>query len=91
MELMTKEHRAQLLANGQAMAEADISNTVQPVVKLFMPDGAATWLLAWLEPYGIHTSFFGWQFQAYLIQCIELAFKDWTYELQFWRFWRPAS
>ena len=41
--------------------------------------------------YGIHTSFFGWQFQAYLIQCIELAFKDWTYELQFWRFWRPAS
>ena len=50
MELMTKEHRAQLLANGQAMAEADISNTVQPVVKLFMPDGAATWLLAWREP-----------------------------------------
>ena len=50
MELMTKEHRAQLLANGQAMAKTDISNTVQPVVKLFMPDGAATWLLAWLEP-----------------------------------------
>ena len=44
-----------------------------------------------VERYGIHTSFFGWQFQAYLIQCIELAFKDWTYELQFWRFWRPAS
>ena len=43
------------------------------------------------RPYGIHTSFFGWQFQAYLFQCIELAFKDWTYELQFWRFWRPAS
>ena len=44
-----------------------------------------------MAPYGIHTSFFGWQFQAYLFQCIELAFKDWTYELQFWRFWRPAS
>ena len=57
MELMTKEHRAQLLANGQAMAEADISNTVQPVVKLFMPDGAATWLLAWLEPEDIDIAF----------------------------------
>ena len=24
--------------------------TVKPVVKLFTPDGAATWLLAWIEP-----------------------------------------
>ena len=50
MMLLTKEHRTQLLANGRAMAQADISETVKPVVKLFMPDGGATWLLAWLEP-----------------------------------------
>ncbi len=50
MKLLTNEHRAKLLVNGLAMAEADISETVKPVVKLFMPDGSATWLLAWLEP-----------------------------------------
>ncbi len=50
MKLLTKTHRMQLLANGRTMAQADISGTVKPVVKLFMPDGGATWLLAWLEP-----------------------------------------
>ncbi len=46
MKLLTKTHRMQLLANGRTMAQADISGTVKPVVKLFMPDGGATWLLA---------------------------------------------
>ena len=55
--LLTKTHRTQLLANGKAMAETDISETVKPVVKLFMPDGGATWLLAWLEPDDIDIAF----------------------------------
>ena len=50
MMLLTKTHRTQLLANGRTMTQTDISGTVKPVVKLFMPDGGATWLLAWLEP-----------------------------------------
>ena len=50
MTLLTKEHHARLLANGKAMAEDDISTSVEPVVKLFTPDANATWLLAWLEP-----------------------------------------
>ena len=50
MTLLTNEQRARLLANGKAMAQDDISTSVEPVVKLFTPDAGATWLLAWLEP-----------------------------------------
>lgn len=50
MKLLTQAQRTKLLANGRMMAERDISSEVWPVVKLFTPDGSATWLLAWLEP-----------------------------------------
>jgi len=58
MELLTNELRAMLLANGKANAEklADPENDdgkthdFQPVVKLFNPCGAATWLLTELDP-----------------------------------------
>ncbi len=47
--LITEEQRTQLLANG-ATYNADESYDPHPVVKLFTPDGAATWLLTHLEP-----------------------------------------
>jgi hypothetical protein len=54
MKLLLNEHREQLLANGKAnnilrdngLAEQDFP----PVVKLFCPWGAATWLLSELDP-----------------------------------------
>jgi hypothetical protein len=54
MKLLLDEQREQLLANGKAntilrdhgMNEQDF----QPVVKLFCPWGAATWLLSELDP-----------------------------------------
>lgn len=54
MKLLTQSQRAQLIQNGQANAEriADDGNTIdfQPVVKLFTPWGAATWLLTEVDP-----------------------------------------
>ena len=58
MELLTDDLRAKLLANGKANAErlADPENQngethdFRPVVKLFNPCGAATWLLTELDP-----------------------------------------
>ena len=50
MKLLTSQQEKKLLANGLKMQEVDISCSVQPVVKLFMPDGAGTWLLAWIDP-----------------------------------------
>jgi len=52
--LLTDEQRARLLANGHANRER-ISKGLdehdwQPVVKLFCPWGAATWLLSELDP-----------------------------------------
>lgn len=52
--LLTTEQRARLLANGHANLER-IGNGLdahdwQPVVKLFCPWGAATWLLSELDP-----------------------------------------
>ncbi|WP_246686288.1 DUF2958 domain-containing protein [Methylobacterium sp. WL8] len=45
----TKVQRRQLLLNGQRSAAGkDIDPS--PVVKLFIPDGAATWLLTELDP-----------------------------------------
>ena len=47
--LLTAAQRQQLLANGrQTAAGADLDP--HPVVKLFTPDGAATWLLSELDP-----------------------------------------
>lgn len=49
MQLITDAIRAVLLANGERFAE-DPGFDPQPVVKLFTPDGGATWLLASLDP-----------------------------------------
>lgn len=53
-DLLTPEQKDRMLANGRAAAEAkaDDGNTpdVFPVVKLFVPWGAATWLLSELDP-----------------------------------------
>ncbi|WP_027132574.1 DUF2958 domain-containing protein [Geminicoccus roseus] len=53
MKLLTDEQHAQLLANGRQQdpvrgtaGEIDF----RPVVKLFTPDGACTWLLTELDP-----------------------------------------
>lgn len=48
-DLMISEHRTLLLANGaRAAAGEDIDPL--PVLKLFTPDGSATWLLTELDP-----------------------------------------
>jgi len=49
LTLITDEDRNKLLANGrEAAAGADIDPF--PVVKIFVPDGKATWLLSELNP-----------------------------------------
>lgn len=54
MQLLTKQQRVKLLANGVASRRAmeDDGNTPdhKPVVKLFDPYGKATWLLSELDP-----------------------------------------
>ena len=47
--LITKPERERLLANGKRSLE-DPGFDPWPVVKLFTPDGAATWLLSELDP-----------------------------------------
>ena len=47
--LISDEQRAQLLANGRITADGGDHN-LEPVVKLFTPDGHATWLLTELDP-----------------------------------------
>ena len=49
MPLFTEPQRAKLLANGRATL-ADPSHDPWPVVKLLMPDGAATWLVTEIDP-----------------------------------------
>lgn len=49
MDLLTPEHRAQLLANGQRSVDG-IDHDPFPVVKLFTPDAGATWLLTEIDP-----------------------------------------
>lgn len=53
MKLLTEAQRAQLLENGRR--QAAVKGTIDeidfvPVVKLFTPDAAATWLLTEIEP-----------------------------------------
>ena len=48
-KLITDEQRAQLLANGRQSLEQDNFDPA-PVVKLFTPDAAATWLLTEIDP-----------------------------------------
>jgi hypothetical protein len=47
--LITAPQRAQLLANGLRSARGEDIDP-RPVVKLFTPDAAATWLLTELDP-----------------------------------------
>lgn len=47
--LLTDTQRQQLLANGRQTA-AGVDLDPRPVVKLFTPDGAATWLLTEIDP-----------------------------------------
>lgn len=47
--LLTIGERAALAANGRKAATTPGFDPV-PVVKLFTPDAAATWLLAWTDP-----------------------------------------
>ncbi|ACA16006.1 putative lipoprotein [Methylobacterium sp. 4-46] len=47
--LLTASLRQQLLANGSRTARGEEIDP-PPVVKLFMPDGPATWLLIELDP-----------------------------------------
>ena len=49
INLMTSEQRTLLLANG-ARTSAGEDLDPYPVLKLFTPDGAATWLLTELDP-----------------------------------------
>jgi len=54
MKLLTVEQRKQLLANGIANRERQEQGLdpidFKPVVKLFTPDGGATWLLTEIDP-----------------------------------------
>jgi hypothetical protein len=53
MKLLTKELRDKLVANGQEQAKVKGTSAERdfwPVVKLFNPAGAATWLLTELDP-----------------------------------------
>jgi hypothetical protein len=47
--LISDEQRAIMLANGRAAASGDEADRM-PVVKLFTPDAACTWLLSELDP-----------------------------------------
>lgn len=56
MDLLTPEDRAQLLANGQRTADG-VEHDPFPVVKLFTPDAAATWLLTEIDPHNPDIAF----------------------------------
>lgn len=56
MNLITDEQRAQMLANGEAVARGEERDPM-PVVKLFTPDANATWLLTELDPHDGDTAF----------------------------------
>ena len=60
MQLLTKELREQLLANGRQQAPVRGTENefdLYPVVKLFTPDGGATWLLTEIYPNGPDIAF----------------------------------
>jgi hypothetical protein len=61
MQLITATQRQKLLENGRAQRYALDQKTgaidFEPVVKLFSPDGNATWLLTELDPNGEYLAF----------------------------------
>ena len=53
MKLLTKQLRQKLIENGRAQAKVrgtKCEKDFWPVVKLFYPAGASTWLLTELDP-----------------------------------------
>ena len=50
MELITRAQFAQLLLNGEAQVADPDNFDPKPVIKLFNPVGAGTWLLASVDP-----------------------------------------
>lgn len=50
MKLFTEKQCEQLRANGRRQVECGGSLNPNPVVKLFTPDGACTWLLTEIDP-----------------------------------------
>lgn len=53
MKLLTESQRAKLIENGRRQAEVKGTSDeidFEPVVKLFTPDGAGTWLLTEIDP-----------------------------------------
>ncbi len=54
--LITQEQREKLLVNG-ATFDTDENYDPFPVVKLFTPDGACTWLLTHIEPECLDVAF----------------------------------
>src|SRR6266545_3873967 len=50
MKLLTQGQHERMLANGQFNAGREKTRDFEPVVKLFCPWGAATWLLSELDP-----------------------------------------
>jgi hypothetical protein len=61
MQLITSAQRQKLLENGRAQRAAldqkEGAINFEPVVKLFTPDGNATWLLTALDPSGEYLAF----------------------------------
>ena len=49
MKLLTKAETKRLIQNGER-TQADPDHDPKPVVKLFTPDAAATWLLTEIDP-----------------------------------------
>ena len=56
MKLLTDAQRRELTANGERSAAGEEIDP-RPVVKLFTPDGAATWLLSELDPSDLDRAF----------------------------------
>jgi len=50
MKLLTDDQRRKLINNGRASRYYDGGIDPLPVVKLFTPDGACTWLLSEIDP-----------------------------------------
>lgn len=50
MQLLTEDLRHRLLDRGRRAAEGHDTKDFQPLVKLFCPWGAGTWLLSELDP-----------------------------------------
>jgi len=61
MQIITSAQRLKLLENGRAQRVALDQKTgaidFEPVVKIFTPDGSATWLLTELDPIDGHLAF----------------------------------